>query len=332
MDTVFSGVQPTGHLHLGNYLGAIRAWTKLQDRYRCIFCVVDLHALTVAPRPDVLRAGIRKVAASYIASGIDPEKSIIFSQSAIQGHAHLQWILACMTPLGWLNRMTQFKEKAGKKRDHAVLGLYAYPVLMASDILLYQARYVPVGEDQKQHLELARDIAAAFNQKYDTDALTMPEPLIGKTAPRVMSLRDGTAKMSKSDISAYSRIHLDDGPDDIKRKIRKAKTDSMPLPDTEKDMEQRPEAHNLLSIYAALSDVPIADAYGRWGGKMFQELKVELTDLVIAKITPIGDEMRKIGADGRYLDGILKKGADKAAGIAHSTLNKVAPILGLSHP
>src|SRR5579885_1707688 len=250
MNRIFSGIQPTGNLHLGNYLGAIRNWVALQREYDCIFCIVDLHALTLPQDPKELRAQTREVTAAYIAAGIDPEACIIFNQSAVAAHAELAWLLGCLTPLGWLNRMTQFKEKAGKQRDNAGLGLYAYPVLMAADILLYKATHVPVGEDQKQHLELSRDIAGAFNRRFNVEYFPLPEPQIFGTATRVMSLRDGTKKMSKSDTSDYSRINMTDDADSIALKIRKAKTDPHPLPATEKEAEARPEAANLLGIYA----------------------------------------------------------------------------------
>src|SRR5580658_3124318 len=254
MNRIFSGVQPTGNLHLGNYLGAIRNWVRLQRDFDCIFCIVDLHALTLPQDPAQLRAQTREVTAAYIAAGIDPDRCIIFNQSTVSGHAELSWLLGCLTPLGWLNRMTQFKEKAGKTRDEAGLGLYAYPVLMAADILLYKATHVPVGEDQKQHLELSRDIAGAFNRQYNVDFFPLPEPQILGEATRVMSLRDGTKKMSKSDESDYSRINLTDDADAIALKIKKAKTDAEPLPAALADLQKRPEADNLVTIYAALAD------------------------------------------------------------------------------
>src|ERR1700756_1378573 len=255
MNRIFSGIQPTGNLHLGNYLGAIRNWVAIQNDYDCIFCIVDLHALTLPQNPAELRAQTREVTAAYIAAGIDPERCIIFNQSTVPAHTELAWLLGCITPLGWLNRMTQFKEKSGKQRDTAGLGLYAYPVLMAADILLYKATHVPVGEDQKQHLELARDIAGAFNRRYECDFFPLPEPQIFGAATRVMSLRDATKKMSKSDSSDYSRLNMTDDADLIALKIRKAKTDPHPLPATVAEAEARPEADNLLSIYASLSGV-----------------------------------------------------------------------------
>src|SRR5579885_891401 len=251
MNRIFSGVQPTGNLHLGNYLGAIRNWVALQNDFECIFCIVDLHALTLPQDPDELRANTREVTAAYIAAGIDPQCCIIFNQSMVSAHAELAWLLACLTPLGWLNRMTQFKEKAGKQRDMAGLGLYSYPVLMAADILVYKATHVPVGEDQKQHLELARDIAGAFNRRYERDFFPLPEPQILGEATRVMSLRDGSKKMSKSDLSDMSRVNMTDTPELIAQKIRKAKTDPDALPHSPEGLEGRPEADNLLTIYAA---------------------------------------------------------------------------------
>src|SRR6201981_1499863 len=249
MNRIFSGIQPSGNLHIGNYLGAIRNWVTLQHDYECIFCIVDLHALTLPQDPDELRQATREVTAAYIAAGIDPERCIIFNQSTVSAHAELAWLLGCLTPLGWLNRMTQFKEKAGKQREEAGLGLYAYPVLMAADIILYKATHVPVGEDQKQHIELARDIAGAFNRRYGVEYFPLPEPMMFGAATRVMSLRDGTKKMSKSDASDYSRINMTDDAEAIALKIRKAKTDPLPLPESVKDAEARPEADNLLGIY-----------------------------------------------------------------------------------
>src|SRR6202795_2194848 len=264
MNRIFSGVQPTGNLHLGNYLGAIRNWVRLQHDFDCIFCIVDLHALTLPQDPMQLRAQTREVTAAYIASGIDPERCIIFNQSAVSGHAELGWLLGCLTPLGWLNRMTQFKEKAGKERDNAGLGLYAYPVLMAADILAYKATHVPVGEDQKQHLELSRDIAGAFNRRYERDFFPLPEPQIFGTATRVMSLRDGAKKMSKSDTSDYSRINMTDDAGFVALKIRRAKTDPEPLPTSIAALEARPEADNLVVIYAALTGISREAALARF--------------------------------------------------------------------
>src|SRR3981081_1857817 len=294
MNRIFSGIQPTGNLHLGNYLGAIRNWVALQHDYECIFCIVDLHALTLPQDPDELRAATREVTAAYIAAGIDPEQCIIFNQSMVSAHAELTWLLACLTPLGWLNRMTQFKEKAGKQREEAGLGLYAYPVLMAADIILYKATHVPVGEDQKQHLELARDIAGAFNRRYEVDFFPLPEPQIFGTATRVMSLRDGTKKMSKSDTSDYSRINMTDDSATIALKIRKAKTDHEPLPASEDVLAARPEAANLLGIYAALTDTTLAAAISRFAGQNFSAFKEELAATAVAVLGKIGDEMRRL--------------------------------------
>src|SRR5580658_8817992 len=273
MNRIFSGVQPTGNLHLGNYLGAIRNWVVLQADYQCIFCIVDLHALTLPQDPAELRASTREVTAAYIAAGIDVEHCIIFNQSMGSPHAELAWLLSCLTPLGWLNRMTQFKEKAGKHRDNASLGLYGYPVLMAADILGYKATHVPVGEDQKQHLELARDIAGAFNRRYERDVFPLPEPQIFGAATRVMSLRDGAKKMSKSDTSDYSRINMTDDADAIALKIRRAKTDPEPLPASLAALEARPEADNLIGIYGALADLPREAALARFAGQNFSQFK-----------------------------------------------------------
>lgn len=330
MSLIFSGMQPTRQLHLGNYLGALKNWVKLQHEMDAIFCVVDLHAMTIEHDPETLRSNIREVAAAYIAAGIDPEKHILFNQSAVSGHAELNWILTCHTPLGWLNRMTQFKEKAGKQKDNAVLGLYAYPVLMAADILLYKATHVPVGEDQKQHLELARDIAGAFNRYYKADGFfPLPEPQILGEATRVMSLRDGTKKMSKSDESEYSRINLTDDADTIALKIRKAKTDPEPLPEVVEDLEKRPEANNLVTIYAALSDTNRAAVLAQFGGQQFSAFKGALADLSVAKLAPIAGEMNRLLGDKAELDRILKKGADRAGEIAARTMNEVKDLVGL---
>jgi tryptophanyl-tRNA synthetase len=332
MNRIFSGVQPTGNLHLGNYLGAIRNWVRLQRDFDCIFCIVDLHALTLPQDPAQLRAQTREVTAAYIAAGIDPERCIIFNQSAVAGHAELAWLLGCLTPLGWLNRMTQFKEKAGKERDNAGLGLYAYPVLMAADILLYKATHVPVGEDQKQHLELARDIAGAFNRRYDVAFFPLPEPQIFGAATRVMSLRDGTKKMSKSDISDFSRINMTDDADTIALKIRRAKTDPLPLPESPAAAEARPEADNLLGIYAALGDLAREEAIGRQAGRNFSDFKRELSDLAVEVLGRIGGEMRRLLADPGYIDGVLKQGAARADAAATPVLAEVFDIMGLLRP
>ncbi len=329
---IFSGVQPTGNLHLGNYLGAIRNWVALQRDYDCIFCIVDLHALTLPQDPAQLHAQTREVTAAYIAAGIDPEACVIFNQSTVSAHTELAWLLGCLTPLGWLNRMTQFKEKAGKQRDEAGLGLYAYPVLMAADIILYKATHVPVGEDQKQHLELARDIAGAFNRRFGVEFFPLPEPMIFGTATRVMSLRDGTKKMSKSDSSDYSRINMTDDAETIALKIRKAKTDPAPLPETEKEAEARPEADNLLSIYAALAGLTHQEVIERWAGKNFSSFKTELADLAVEVLGKIGGEMRRLLADPSYIDGILRRGAERANAIAAPHLREVFDIMGLLRP
>jgi tryptophanyl-tRNA synthetase len=332
MNRIFSGVQPTGNLHLGNYLGAIRNWVALQRDFDCIFCIVDLHALTQPQDPAQLRAQTREVTAAYIAAGIDPERCIIFNQSTVPAHSELSWLLSCFTPLGWLNRMTQFKEKAGKHREEALLGLYAYPVLMAADILGYKATHVPVGEDQKQHLELARDIAGAFNRRYGIEFFPLPEPQIFGTATRVMSLRDGTKKMSKSDSSEYSRINMTDDADAVALKIRKAKTDPSPLPDSAEGLEARPEAANLLGIYAALSDLTLEEVIRRFAGQNFSAFKDELAALATERLGRIGGEMRRLVGDPGYIDGILRRGAERAAAIAVPHLREVQDIIGLLRP
>ena len=328
MGRILSGIQPTGNLHLGNYLGAIRNWVKLQDTHENLFCIVDLHALTTLPDPQRMALWTREVAAAYIAAGIKPEKSIIFPQSAVAAHSELAWIFSCLTPLGWLNRMTQFKEKAGKHREQANLGLYAYPVLMAADILIYKATHVPVGEDQKQHLELARDIAGAFNRQYGKDYFELPEPFILKTAARVMSLRDGTSKMSKSDSSDYSRIHFMDDGDTIALKIRKAKTDPDPLAGTPGEMENRPEALNLLGIYAALADKTLEETCRHFEGASFSTLKRDLTDQLIATMEPIRSTMLSLLKDPVTLDKILAKGSEDASVLATQHLKEIKEIVG----
>jgi len=332
MNRIFSGIQPTGNLHLGNYLGAIRNWVALQHDYECIFCIVDLHALTLPQDPDELRTATREVTAAYIAAGIDPEACIIFNQSMVSGHAELAWLLGCLTPLGWLNRMTQFKEKAGKQRENAGLGLYAYPVLMAADILLYKATHVPVGEDQKQHVELARDIAGAFNRRYERDVFPLPEPQIFGEATRVMSLRDGTKKMSKSDTSDYSRINMTDDAESVALKIRRAKTDPEPLPHTIADLETRPEADNLIGIYAALADLSREDSLARFAGQNFSTFKEALSELSVAVLGRIGGEMRRLMADSGHIDRILRRGAERAEAIALPVLREIKDITGLLRP
>jgi tryptophanyl-tRNA synthetase len=332
MNRIFSGIQPTGNLHLGNYLGAIRNWVALQRDFDCIFCIVDLHALTQPQDPALLRAHTREVTAAYIAAGIDVENCIIFNQSTVSVHSELSWLLSCFTPLGWLNRMTQFKEKAGKHREEALLGLYAYPVLMAADILAYKATHVPVGEDQKQHLELARDIAGAFNRRYGVEFFPLPEPQIFGAGTRVMSLRDGTKKMSKSDTSEYSRINMTDDADAVALKIRRAKTDSNPLPDTAAGLEGRPEAANLLGIYAALSDLTMDQVIQQFAGQNFSSFKEELAELSTGLLGRIGGEMRRLVADPGYIDGILRRGGERAAAIAVPHLREVQDIIGLLRP
>jgi tryptophanyl-tRNA synthetase len=332
MNRIFSGIQPTGNLHLGNYLGAIRNWVALQHDYDCIFCIVDLHALTQPQDPAELRASTREVTAAYIAAGIDPERCTIFNQSMIPAHTELAWLLGCLTPLGWLNRMTQFKEKAGKNREMAGLGLYAYPVLMAADILLYKATHVPVGEDQKQHLELARDIAGAFNRRYERDFFPLPEPQIFGTATRVMSLRDGRKKMSKSDTSDYSRINMTDDPDAIALKIRRAKTDPEPLPITVAELDSRPEADNLIGIYGALSGLSRDEALAKFAGQNFSVFKEALSELSVEVLGRIGSDMRRLVADPGYIDTVLRRGADHANAIAGPVLRECQEISGLLRP
>ena len=327
MNRILSGVQPTGNLHLGNYLGAIRNWVSIQDEYECLFMMADLHAITVPQNPAALRTSVRETAAAYIACGINPERAAIFHQSAISGHAELAWILSCHTPLGWLNRMTQFKEKSGKNKENAPLGLYSYPVLMAADILLYKATHVPVGEDQKQHLELCRDIAGAFNRQYNTDFFPIPEPVILGSATRVMSLRDGTKKMSKSDESDYSRINLTDNTDTIALKFRKAKSD-MVEGNLTYDEAARPEAANLLNIYASLKGITRDAAVAEMEGKNFSAFKQTLTDLAVETLSPITAKMRQLMAEPGYIDQVLAKGVAKAEGIASQTMREVKDLVG----
>jgi tryptophanyl-tRNA synthetase len=326
---ILSGVQPTGNLHLGNYLGAIKQWVGIQQTTHknatALFCIVDLHAITVPQNPAALRASTLEMAAAYIACGIDADKSIIFNQSAVSGHSELAWLLSCNTPLGWLNRMTQFKEKAGKHKDNAVLGLYSYPVLMAADILLYNATLVPVGDDQKQHLELTREIANSFNSKYG-EVFAVPEPMILAQGARIMSLRDGTKKMSKSDESDYSRINLTDDAETIKLKFQKAKSDM--VEGISFDVETRPEASNLLTIYAELADVKIEAASAKFATSQFSTFKKELAELAAEKLAPITSEMSRLKKDEGYLISILKKGAESANEIAEANLKKVQAAIG----
>ncbi|MFM8607170.1 MAG: tryptophan--tRNA ligase [Hyphomicrobiales bacterium] len=334
---VFSGVQPTGNLHLGNYLGAIVKFVELQKSHDCIYCVVDLHAITVPQDPIQLTSSIREVTAAFIACGIDPKAHIIFNQSQVPAHAELAWVFNCVARLGWLNRMTQFKEKAGKDRENASVGLYAYPALMAADILVYRATHVPVGEDQKQHLELSRDIAQKFNNDFSEsiartgfgDAFfPLPEPLIQGPATRVMSLRDGTKKMSKSDPSDYSRINLTDDADAIAQKVRKAKTDPEPLPSEEEGLKPRPEADNLVGIFAALSGSSKSAVLREFGGAQFSTFKSALVDLSVARLGPIGAEMKKLTTDPVYIDSVLADGSERAGQIARKTMDAVKDILG----
>src|SRR6266567_395479 len=336
-ERVFSGVQPTGNLHLGNYLGAVVKFVALQDHYDCIYCVVDMHAITVWQDPAELPRTIREVAAAFIACGIDPAKHIVFNQSQVAEHAELAWIFSCVARMGWLNRMTQFKEKAGKDRENASVGLFAYPSLMAADILVYRATHVPVGDDQKQHLELSRDIAQKFNNDFGEsirgrgfgDAFfPQPEPLIQGPATRVMSLRDGTKKMSKSDPSDQSRINLTDDADAIAHKIRRAKTDPDPLPHDEKGLEQRPEADNLVGIHAALAGKSKAEVLNEFGGAQFSTFKTALVDLAVAKLGPINSEMKRLIADPIYIDSVLADGAARAQVIAADTMKAVKDIVG----
>ncbi|MCG8626018.1 MAG: tryptophan--tRNA ligase [Proteobacteria bacterium] len=325
---IFSGIQPTGNLHLGNYLGAIRNWVALQHEFESLYCIVDLHAITIAHDPSALQQATREVVAGLLAAGIDPKKSIIFNQSRVPEHTELAWVLGCFTSIGRLNRMTQFKEKAGKDKERASLGLYSYPVLMAADILLYKATHVPVGEDQKQHLELTRDIATAINGFAKRDILPLPMPQILGKATRVMSLRDGTAKMSKSDESDYARIGMQDEADTIARKIKKAKTDADPLPDHAAGLEGRPEAKNLVTIYAALAECEIAEVLAEFAGKGFGDFKPALIDLAIAHLTPVAKAMQEYLADTKKVDAILDEGASRAQALAAPVMAEIREVMG----
>jgi tryptophanyl-tRNA synthetase len=328
---IFSGVQPTGNLHLGNYLGAIKNFVELNNdkENECIFCVVDLHAITVKQDPKELRDNIRETVATFLACGIDPAKSIIFNQSTVAAHSEAAWILSCVARMGWLNRMTQFKEKAGKDKEKASLGLYSYPILMAADILLYDTSHVPVGEDQKQHLELCRDIAQKFNNDYGADDfLKVPEPLIQKEFSRIMSLKDGTKKMSKSDLSDLSRINLTDDKDLILNKIKKAKTDPLPLPSNVSELNERPEAKNLLGIYSSLTDTTLDKSVKDFDGKNFSEFKEKLAQVLVEKINPISAEIKKLINDKEFLDKILLDGHKKANNIASNKIKKIQEIIG----
>ncbi len=334
---VFSGVQPTGNLHLGNYLGAITRFVSLQDTHECIYCVVDLHAITVQQKPADLSTNIREVTAAFIACGIDPKRHIVFNQSQVAEHAELAWVFNCVARMGWLNRMTQFKEKAGRDRENASVGLYAYPTLMAADILVYRATHVPVGDDQKQHLELARDIAQKFNNDFEEEIakrghgdqfFPLPEPLIQGPATRVMSLRDGSKKMSKSDPSDYSRINLTDSAETIAQKVRKAKTDPDALPSEIEGLAGRAEADNLVGIYAALMGGAKTDVLREFGGRNFSQFKNALVELAVVKLGPIGAEMRRLNADPAYIDQTLRHGSGRARVIAAENMTAVRDILG----
>ena len=328
---VFSGVQPTGNLHLGNYIGAIKNFVSLQNdkNNECVYCVVDLHAITVKQDPKILKNNIRETTAAFLASGLDSKKSIIFNQSMVSAHSEGSWILSCVARMGWLNRMTQFKEKAGKDKEKASVGLYIYPILMTADILLYDSTHVPVGEDQKQHLELSRDIAQKFNLEFnEPNFFIAPEPLIQKNFARIMSLKDGSKKMSKSDPSDLSRINLNDSKDEIINKIKKAKTDTQPLPDDEKNLRERPEAENLLGIYSSLNNQSFKDTINEFSGKNFSEFKNNLSELIVEKISPISSEINKLLKDNSFIDGVLKEGAEKANKITTKKINEMKKIIG----
>jgi tryptophanyl-tRNA synthetase len=328
---IFSGVQPTGNLHLGNYLGAIKNFVELNNNNEneCVFCVVDLHAVTSKQDPKKLKDNIRETVATFIACGIDPKKSIIFNQSTVSAHSEAAWLLSCVARMGWLNRMTQFKEKAGKDKEKASVGLYSYPILMAADILLYDATHVPVGEDQKQHLELCRDIAQKFNNEYDVDDfLKVPEPLIQKEFSRIMSLKDGSKKMSKSEPSDLSRINLTDDKDSIVNKIKKAKTDPLSLPLNVNELNERPEAKNLLGIYSSINNISLENSVNEFGGKNFSEFKKELSQVLVEKINPISIEIKKLINDKVFLDKILIDGQKKANNIASQKIKKMQEIIG----
>ena len=328
---IFSGVQPTGNLHLGNYLGAIKNFVTLNksESNKCIFCVVDLHAITVKQDPNELKDNIRETVATFVASGIDPGKSIIFNQSKVPAHSETAWILSCTARMGWLSRMTQFKEKAGKDKEKASIGLYSYPVLMAADILLYDATHVPVGDDQKQHLELCRDIAQKFNNDFEVnDFFKIPEPLIQKKFSRIMSLKDGLKKMSKSEISDLSRINLTDDKDEIINKIKKAKTDPFPLPSSPEELEKRPEAKNLIGIYSSITETSLEKNIQEFSGKNFSEFKEALSQVLVDKINPISIEIKKLINEKSFLDKILLEGCQKANKFASEKLKKIHEIVG----
>ena len=328
-ELVFSGVQPTGNLHLGNYLGAIKNFVELQKKMECIYCVVDLHAITVFQEPKELNKNIFETTAAFIACGLDFKKSIIFNQSSVSGHSELAWILNCVSRVGWINRMTQFKEKAGSNKENASVGLYVYPNLMAADILLYKATHVPVGDDQKQHLELARNIAQKFNNDFgNNNFFPIPEPLIQKKISRVMSLRDGKKKMSKSEDSDYSRINLNDSEEEIKKKIKKAKTDSLPIPEKIEDLKNRPEALNLLNIYSSITNSTLEKTLNEMAGKDFSKFKDNLSDALVATICPIGKKIKDLNKDKDFLLKVLKDGSSRARTIANVHLNKIKEIVG----
>ena len=327
---VLSGVQPTGGLHLGNYLGAIKNFVPLQEQYESLFCVVDLHAITTWQDPSDLISKKCEVAAAFIASGINPDKSIIFNQSQVPEHTQLSWVLNCVARMGWLNRMTQFKDKAGKNKENVSVGLFTYPVLMAADILLYKATHVPVGEDQKQHLELTRDIALKFNNDFNKEVFPLPEPIIMKKAARIMSLRDASKKMSKSDTSDFSRISLTDSNEEIEKKIKKAKTDALPIPDSNRSLEDMPEAKNLLTIFSACEEEDFEKTFDKFKGKNFSEFKKDLTEVLINKIGPIRDEMKKLNNDKKYLIQILNRGSQKAQKISIKVMKEVYEVTGLT--
>ena len=324
-----SGIQPTGNLHLGNYLGAIKNWVTMQDEGEALYFLADLHAITVPRDAAELSANSREMTAALLASGVDPKKSILFNQARVPGHAELAWMLFCSTPMGWLDRMTQFKEKSGKHKQRASLGLYGYPVLQAADVLIYQATHVPVGEDQKQHLELARDIASKFNGDTGTETFTLPEPFIGKTAARIMSLRDGNAKMSKSDPSDLSRINMTDDDETIARKFKKAKTDPEPLPDNLAALEGRAEATNLVTIYAALADISAEAVLAEYAGKGFGDFKPALADLAVSKLSPIRNRFDELRKDEAAIDAVLRDGAERASALAQPTVDAAYAALGL---
>ena len=325
---VFSGVQPTGNLHLGNYLGALKNFVKLQSQTECIYCVVDLHAITVFQDPSELKNNILETTAGFLATGLDHTKSIIFNQSSVSGHAELGWILNCISRVGWLNRMTQFKDKAGKDKERASVGLYIYPNLMAADILLYKSTHVPVGADQKQHLELCRDIAQKFNSDFKKDLFPVPEPLIQENISRVMSLRDGTVKMSKSDESNYSRIDLKDSADEIVKKIKKAKSDSFSIPDNLKELKEKPEALNLITIYASLSDRSLDQVLNEVKGKEYSNLKNKLSEVLVEVICPVGKEIKRLLNDKSFLEKTLREGTEKARTIAELNLKEIKNVVG----